>query len=219
MTGSASSSSTTASSCCSTGRRAATNCAARSRRITPGVYTRFNDALALVAREQFRKDQRRRALVVLSDGIDSNMGAATLEASLRALLESQVSVYVISNTEIERANKKSEIDNLLGGTEASVRFNQIRIDGLREALRVLDVSEGNLEQLTRATGGRLYKPQSFDDLTRVYTEIAEELRNQYALYYTPTNAARDGSFRRVSVEVPRRAVRVTTRVGYYAPQS
>ena len=188
-------------------------------RITPGVYTRFNDALALVAREQFRKDQRRRALVVLSDGIDSNMGAATLEASLRALLESQVSVYVISNTEIERANKKSEIDNLLGGTEASVRFNQIRIDGLREALRVLDVSEGNLEQLTRATGGRLYKPQSFGDLTRVYTEIAEELRNQYALYYTPTNAARDGSFRRVSVEVPGRAVRVTTRVGYYAPQS
>ena len=68
------------------------------------------------------------------------------------------------------------------------------------------------------TGGRLYKPQSFADLSRVYSEIAEELRSQYALYYTPTNPARDGSFRRVSVEVPARPFRVTTRVGYFAPR-
>lgn len=188
-------------------------------RVTPGVFTRFNDALALVAREQFKRDQRRRALVVLSDGIDSGRGVSTLEDALRTLLESQVAVYVISNTEIERARKQAQLDNLLGGTDSSVRFNELRIGDLREGLRVLDVSEGNLEQLTRATGGRLYKPQSFADLSRVYTEIAEELRSQYALYYTPTNPTRDGSFRRVNVEVPARPFKVTTRVGYFAPRS
>jgi Ca-activated chloride channel family protein len=85
-------------------------------------------------------------------------------------------------------------------------------------VRVLDASERNLSQLTTATGGRLYKPQSFTTLDRVYGEIAEELRSQYALYYTPTDAARDGRFRRVKVEVPGRPLQVNTRVGYFAPR-
>ncbi|HWW76728.1 MAG TPA: VWA domain-containing protein, partial [Pyrinomonadaceae bacterium] len=51
-------------------------------RLTTGVFTRFNDALLLSAREQFQKNERRRALVVLSDGIDSNRGSATTDAAL-----------------------------------------------------------------------------------------------------------------------------------------
>lgn len=187
-------------------------------RLTTGVFTRFNDALLLSAREQFRQGERRRALVVLSDGIDSNRGSATAEAALRALLESQVSVYVIANTEIERARKQAELDSLLAGSDSTVRFNQLRIGDLREGLRVLGESETNLDALTRSTGGRLYRPQSFDALGRVYAEIADELRHQYALYYTPANPARDGRFRRVRVEVPGRDYEVTTRVGYYAPR-
>ncbi len=171
-------------------------------RLTTGVFTRFNDALLLSAREQFRPGERRRALVFLSDGINSNRGSATTETALRALLETQVTVYGIANTEIERARKSAELDNLLGGGDASVRFNQLRIGDLQESLRVLDASERNLEAMTRSTGGRLYRPRSFHALGGVYTEIADELRHQYALYYTPTNAARDGRFRRVRVEVP-----------------
>ena len=187
-------------------------------RLTTGVFTRFNDALLLSAREQFRRGERRRALVVLSDGIDSNRGSATADAALRALLESQVAVYVIANTEIERSRKQAELDSMLAGSDSTVRFNQLRIGDLRESLHVLDASERNLAELTRATGGRLYKPQSFDALDRVYTEIADELRHQYALYYTPTSPSRDGRFRRVRVEVPGHDYEIATRVGYYAPR-
>ena len=187
-------------------------------RLSTGVFTRFNDALALTAREQFRRDQRRHALVVLSDGIDSGRGAATAEAALRSLLESQVAVYVIANTEIERARKRAELDTLLSGDGSAVRFNELRIGDLRESLRVLDASERNLEQLSRATGGRLYRPRDFGALDGVYAEIADELRSQYALYYTPTNNARDGRFRRVVVEIGGGSYRATTRVGYYAPK-
>jgi Ca-activated chloride channel homolog len=187
-------------------------------RLSTGVFTRFNDALLLSAREQFRAGERRHALVVLSDGIDSNRGSATSEAALRALLQSQVAVYVIANTEIERARKQAELDSLLGGSDSTVRFNELRIGDLREGLRVLAESETNLAALTQETGGRLYKPQSFDALDQVYTEIADELRHQYALYYTPTNPARDGRFRSVRVEVPGHDYQVTTRVGYYAPR-
>jgi len=188
-------------------------------RIEPGMFTRFNDALLLAARQQFASGKSRRALIVLSDGIDSGRGATSLEGALKALLEAQVSVYVVSNTGIARATKMAELDSLLSGSESTVRFNQLRIDDLREGLRVLDQSETNLGQLTAATGGRLYIPQSFRNLDATYTEVAEELRHQYALYYTPLNRARDGSFRRVRVETLNPTYKPETRVGYFAPKS
>jgi Ca-activated chloride channel homolog len=188
------------------------------RRLTPGVFTRFNDALMLAAREQFPPSQRRRALVVLSDGVDSNRGAATHTDALRSLLEAQVAVYVISNTEIERGRKRAELDSLLAAGGAAVRFNELRIGDLRESLRVLDQSERELATLAGATGGRLYKPAEFAALEAVYQEIAEELRRQYALYYTPVGGAGDGRFRRVRVEVAGRTHRVSTRAGYFAPK-
>jgi Ca-activated chloride channel family protein len=188
-------------------------------RIEPGMFTRFNDALLLAAHEQFGETKSRRAVIVLSDGIDSGRGTATLEAVLQALLRAQVSVYVVSNTEISRAAKRAELDALTGGSSSSVRFNQLRIDDLREGLRVLDLSEQMLAQLTEATGGRLYKPQSFAGLEATYAEVAEELRHQYALYYTPLNKARDGGFRRVRVETTNPAYKSHTRVGYFAPKS
>ena len=69
-------------------------------RLRPGMFTRFNDALLLGAREQFKDPARRHAIVVLSDGIDSGRGHASAESALRALLEASVGVYCISNTEI-----------------------------------------------------------------------------------------------------------------------
>jgi Ca-activated chloride channel family protein len=187
------------------------------RRISPGVFTRFNDSLLLAAREQLAHARGRHAVIVLTDGIDSGRGYSTLEAALRALLEAQATVYVVSNTEIERQKKREELDSLLASTPSVIRFNELRIGDLREGLRVLDASERNLAQLTAATGGRLYKPASFDELDSTYAEVAEELRHQYALYYMPLNRTHDGRFRRVRVETTDPSNQVSTRIGYYAP--
>ena len=189
-------------------------------RIEPGMFTRFNDALMLASKEQFGVNTKsRRAVIVLSDGIDNGRGTTTLEGALQALIQAQVAVYIVSNTEISRAAKQAEIDTLLGGTDASVRFNQLRIDTLRLGLQALEQSERNLVQLAQATGGRLYRPKSFDALESTYAEVADELRHQYALYFTPLNKARDGSFRRVRVETANPAFRSHTRIGYIAPKS
>jgi Ca-activated chloride channel family protein len=188
------------------------------KRIEAGMFTRFNDALMLAAREQFGATKSRRAVIVLTDGIDSGRGTATLEAALQELLKAQVSVYVVSNTEISRTAKRSELDALMGSSDTQIRFNQIRIGDLREGLRVLDLSEQMLAQLTAATGGRLYKPQTFSGLEATYAEVAEELRHQYALYYTPLNKARDGGFRRWRVEMTNPTYQSHTRVGYFAPK-
>jgi len=186
-------------------------------RIAPGMFTRFNDALLLAAREQYGSTQSRRALIVLTDGIDSGRGT-TLETAARALLEAQVTVYVVSNTEISRAEKLAALDELTRGTDASQRFNKLQIDDLRAGLRALDESEQTLEQLTTATGGRLFKPRSFNALESTYAEVSEELRHQYALYYTPLNRTRDGSFRRVRVEATNPSYETHTRIGYFAPR-
>jgi Ca-activated chloride channel family protein len=188
------------------------------RRIIPGVFTLFNDALLVAAREQLAQARGRHAIIVLTDGIDSGRGYSTLEASLRALLMAQATVYVVSNTEIEREKKKAELDSLLSGTPSVVRFNQLRIGDLQEGLRVLDLSEQNLSQLTAATGGRLYKPASFSALDSTYAEVADELRHQYALYFTPLNKSKDGRFRHVRVETTNPAYQVSARVGYFAPR-
>ncbi|HLL74134.1 MAG TPA: VWA domain-containing protein [Pyrinomonadaceae bacterium] len=188
------------------------------RRVTPGMFTRFNDALYLAAREQFKDPTRRRAAVVLSDGIDSGRGSSSAAQALRALLEASVGVYCISNTGIERARKTAELDALLDATPAAVKFNQLKIEDLRASLQALGESERALEALTSATGGRLYKPGSFADLDRVYAEVAEELRHQYALYYSPLDRRRDGRFRRVQVRTADPALRVTARAGYFAPR-
>jgi len=190
-------------------------------RIEPGMFTRFNDALLLASKEQFgvAAGKSRRAVIVLSDGIDNGQGTTSLEAALTAMIRSQVTAYIVSNTEISKAAKRAELDSLLGGTEASIKFNQVHIDRLRLGIQALDKSEENLAQLARATGGRLYKPQTFDALESTYAEVADELRHQYALYFTPLNKARDGSFRRVRVETANPAYRPQTRVGYFAPKS
>ena len=189
-------------------------------RIEPGMFTRFNDALMLTSREQFGPvTKSRRAAIILSDGIDSGRGATTLEAALQALIQAQVTVYVVSNTEIARTSKRAELDQLLGATGGAAQFNQLRIEDLREGLRVLDRSEQNLAQLAAATGGRLYKPETFDKLESTYAEVADELRHQYALYFMPLNKARDGSFRRVRVETANPGYKPHTRVGYFAPKT
>jgi Ca-activated chloride channel family protein len=186
-------------------------------RIVPGMFTRFNDALLLAAREQYGATRSRRAVIVLTDGIDSGRGT-TLENAVRALLEAQVTVYVVSNTEISRAAKQADLNSLVSDTDASQRFNKLQIDDLRSGLLALDQSEQTLQQLTEATGGRLYKPHSFNALEATYAEVAEELRHQYALYYTPTNKDRDGGFRRVRVEVTNPTYQAHTRIGYFAPR-
>lgn len=187
------------------------------RRVTPGIFTRFNDAMLLAARDQLPRANARHAIIVLSDGIDSGRGTS-FDAALRAALQSQTTVYVISNTEIERARKQAQLSTLLAASGAAVRFNELRIGDLRLGLEALDASERNLTQLTGATGGRLYKPRSFDDLERTYAEVAAELRHQYALYFSPSNKKRDGGFRQVRVETTDRKHSVTARIGYFAPK-
>jgi VWFA-related protein len=96
-------------------------------------------------------------------------------------------------------------------------------DDIKHNHRAMKKARTALTQLANATGGLAFFPEDANDTEAICTQIAHDIRNQYTLAYYPTNAARDGSYRSVMVNVvpPRGAGKLTvrTRSGYYAPRA
>jgi Ca-activated chloride channel homolog len=81
----------------------------------------------------------------------------------------------------------------------------------------IDRNPGVLRKIAGLSGGRAYFPDSFDDLQRVWRDIAGGIRSQYTIGYHSTNPNRNGPFRKVKITAGRnggRGLRVTTRDGY-----
>src|SRR5206468_5902052 len=82
----------------------------------------------------------------------------------------------------------------------------VKADALIYAIGISDryqfgVDEGSLKKLTEATGGRAYFPRNERDLQDAFSQIERDLREQYLIAYAPSNKSRDGSYRRVTVEL------------------
>jgi Ca-activated chloride channel homolog len=77
-----------------------------------------------------------------------------------------------------------------------------------------------LLDLTRATGGAAFFPETLEDVEIACTQIAREIRHQYTLAYYPTNNRKDGTFRSLRVQivppVGSGTLSARTRTGYYA---
>jgi VWFA-related protein len=77
---------------------------------------------------------------------------------------------------------------------------------------------GVAKRLADETGGRMIVVNSEKKLKEAFDEISDELRSQYTLGYYPSNAARDGKFRKIKVEMSNHDLKVLARKGYYAPK-
>ena len=80
--------------------------------------------------------------------------------------------------------------------------------------------QSKLMEIARLTGGRAMFPGSMKELDPMYAAIAAEIQGQYLLGYVPTNAARDGKWRKVEIKLKRpssQRLQVRTREGYFAP--
>jgi VWFA-related protein len=150
--------------------------------------THLYDAVYLAATEILSKEAGRKAVVLLSDGQDQG-SSISREAALEAAHRTDVMVYAILF--VDR--------NFYG-------FGGAGYDG-----------ESILKKLTEETGGRLFRASSDRELADAFDQISDELRRQYSIGYSPSNAAHDGSFRKIQVRVRGRGLRVQARRGYYAP--
>src|ERR1700678_659051 len=77
-------------------------------------------------------------------------------------------------------------------------------------------SDSALRQMSEDTGGHVFHVDRKMTLQDAFTELQEEMRSQYAIGYTPTNPAKDGTFRKLEVRTPNKDWKVQARKGYYA---
>jgi len=78
--------------------------------------------------------------------------------------------------------------------------------------------ERELKRIANETGGRVFFPPRVEDLADVYDQLATDAQNRYLVTYTPTNTARDGSWRAIGLNTPTGRYSVRTRAGYRAPK-
>jgi VWFA-related protein len=146
------------------------------------------DSIAVTCKEVLARSvgQRRRAIILLTDGFDTSSRLIRSEAVDRAILFETV-IYAIGI-----GDKKQ--------------------DG---------VDKKALQDLAERTGGRAFFPKKQDDMKAAFAEIEQELRSQYLLAYSSTNKKRDGSFRKMSIEVTnpelrKQQLKLRYRPGYFA---
>ena len=86
------------------------------------------------------------------------------------------------------------------------------------------VEQDSLRKISDSTGGRAFFPSDETELGKVFAQIQEELRSQYIVAYSPQNKLRDGSHRRIRLEIVnpelrKQKLQLIYREGYYAPKS
>jgi VWFA-related protein len=93
--------------------------------------------------------------------------------------------------------------------------------GIGDSFGYSGVDEGSLRKITERTGGRAYFPRSEEDLRVAFAQIQRELREQFLVAYSPTNKRRDGSYRKLQIEIVnpelrKQNVKLNYRQGYFA---
>lgn len=208
--------------------------------------TPYYDALERVAQEVFRAPPRpevrgRRALVALTDGVDSSSEAEFEESRARLRQSGVISYFIEVNTEDfveERLLRDCQDDGRLSLSKVQLqRYRRVfasRADAADYAnfcrmgqFERMDISrtlyrlaKAEMEQLAKDSGGRTFTALDLRDARRAFSQVAEEIGKLYSLGYYPSNKARDGGYRTIRVEV--RGVpgaQVTAREGYQAPKS
>lgn len=170
------------------------------RELRAGGGTGLYDAIYLAAKMKLAEGSGsdfRKMLIVLTDGNDTT-SVVTREEALEMARRHEVTIFTVSTSAppIKYSGESTKLQN------------PCEVMG----------EEGDkvLRRFADATGGTFYCPFSTIDVGRSFERIANELRSQYTLAYTPTNRIRDGRFRQITIEPRRENLRVHHRPGYYA---
>lgn len=147
------------------------------------------DSIAVSCKEVLARSlgQRRRAIILLTDGFDTSSRLLRRDAVDQAILFETV-IYAIGI-----GDQKQE-----------------------------GVDKNAIKDVAERTGGRAFFPKKQEDLRAAFAEIDQELRSQYLIAYSSTNKKRDGSFRKMSIEITNPELgqlKLRYRPGYFAKRS
>jgi VWFA-related protein len=199
-----------------------------------GGGTQLYDAIYLASNELMKKQQGRKALIILSDGVDR--GSKTyLESAIESAQRADTVVYSIYFADSHHEDR-NEGQRRGGGTGrggggwpgggggwpgggggypggggrggpggGQRHPEEPRTDGKKI-----------LERISKETGGRFFEVSKKESVGEIYTSIVEELRTQYSMGYTPDKDSAASGYHHVQLAVKRKDLTVQTREGYYA---
>ncbi len=199
-----------------------------------------------MATQVFREPPRnevngRRAIVALTDGVDST-SEVDFPVARAALLRSGIACYFVQvNTEDfveDRLLKDCQDDGRLSLSAKQLeRYKQIFVRGARagdfmdfcqmgpfERMQIsrdlYNLARREMDGLAKNSGGRNFIAATLRDARAAFALVANEIGTQYSLGYYPSNKARDGKYRAIKVEVKGIAEKGTVRAreGYIAPK-
>lgn len=150
--------------------------------------THLYDAVYLAANDLMKNEVGRKVLILLTDGEDQG-SKLKLNVALEAAQKADIIVYSVAV--IDRG---FYFGHGVGFSGDSV-----------------------LKKLSEETGGHVVRVERRGDTAAAFEEIAQELRTQYSLGYTPSNSKRNGTFRKIRLRVAQGDYKIQARRGYYAP--
>jgi VWFA-related protein len=179
-----------------------------------GNGTVMYDAILLASDEIMRKQAGRKALILLTDGVD-NGSKVTIGAAIDAAQRADTLVYSILFSDEEGYGRQQQYP-MGGGRRGGMGRGgpvgrapqQARPDGKKI-----------LQRISKETGGGFFEVSKKHPIEEVYDRIQEELRNQYSIGYTPDPPPSVGEFRRVKLSTTHKDYMVQSREGYYAAKS
>jgi VWFA-related protein len=183
-----------------------------------GGGTLLYDAVYLASDELMEKQQGRKALIILSDGVD-NGSKESLDYAVESAQRANTVVYSILFKDDEAYGNGGGYGHVgfgipgMGGPgmgrggmgRGGNRYPQEHADGKKV-----------LERISKETGGRMFEVSKKEPVEQIYAQIEEELRNQYSLGYTPDRGSTDESgYHKIQVAAKEKDLVVQAREGYY----
>jgi VWFA-related protein len=205
-------------------------------KLPPGSGSSVYDAIQLSLDEVLKKIEGRKAIIALTDGVDS-FGYNTWEELLPQIEQAGAGLYFLEwDTEAfaEAGMLRDCNDDLhfkFSRKQLKKYYDAARVTGIRPDNHCLlpkeerkkinhflyEAARSEMQAMAEKTGGLVYPVKNLEQLDPAYARLAAELRTQYSIAYYPTNDKRDGTWRKLRVEIKRQGWKVKTRPGYRAP--
>lgn len=181
--------------------------------------THFYQALKYALRELEKEGQRRKAIVVLTDGLDTNMRNADRTTLSKAKTDEEALALIDPHSSPELKSVLSAADRqgvtifplaLPSGDPKRLPLPSPNITGIYAAARA------RLQSLADRTGGRLNEIDRLQYMAQLYREVAANLRTLYTVAYQPQGEKVRGKWHEIRVEVANSELTARTKPGYFA---
>lgn len=176
-----------------------------------GSGTSVYDSLDLALNTQLSGIPGRKAIVMLSDGVDTFSARSSKKEILGILEEEDVIVYPLRYDTYDdvRKNRRKDAEIRYDDDDRPYIYERAPVKGERE----IDYVEARefLDEMAGLSGGRVFKVSSATNLNSAFTKIAEELRKTYSLGYYPTEERRPGAVYTLKVRINRPNLNIRTR--------